>query len=160
MVFMCKKVGAVGESTYRGAFQFMDVVLTLVPIYQLLSLTIGHFALLPLYFLQTYYAHTHTHPHTRTQCKKAFRKDMSEYEEADEYCPHCDNQYVIEAKEPKAMVGVEGEDARVDNRMLKDDRMKEDPARSLFASKDVSDKVDQSLYELLRARQAAGGGAQ
>ncbi|WWD18853.1 hypothetical protein CI109_103308 [Kwoniella shandongensis] len=94
------------------------------------------------------------------KCKKAFRKDMSEYEEADEYCPHCDNQYVIEAKEPKAMVGVEGEDARVDNRMLKDDRMKEDPARSLFASKDVSDKVDQSLYELLRARQAAGGGAQ
>jgi hypothetical protein len=28
------------------------------------------------------------------QCKKAFRKDMREYEEADEYCPHCDNQYV------------------------------------------------------------------
>ncbi|KAK8864123.1 hypothetical protein IAR55_001369 [Kwoniella newhampshirensis] len=89
------------------------------------------------------------------KCKKAFRKDMSEYEEADEYCPHCDNQYVIEAKEPKAMVGVEGEDARVDNRMLKDDRMKDDPARSLFATKDVSDKVDQSLYELLKGRQAA-----
>jgi hypothetical protein len=28
------------------------------------------------------------------QCKKAFRKDMTTYEEADEYCPHCDNQYV------------------------------------------------------------------
>lgn len=28
------------------------------------------------------------------KCKKAFRKDMSEYEEADEFCPHCDNQYV------------------------------------------------------------------
>lgn len=52
------------------------------------------------------------------QCKKAFRKDMTEYEEADEYCPHCDNQYVIEAKEPQAMVGVEGEDARIDNRWV------------------------------------------
>lgn len=29
-----------------------------------------------------------------SQCKKAFRKDMTAYEEADEYCPHCDNQYV------------------------------------------------------------------
>lgn len=28
------------------------------------------------------------------KCKKAFRKDMTEYEEADEYCPNCDNQYV------------------------------------------------------------------
>nr|ODN92446.1 zinc finger protein [Cryptococcus depauperatus CBS 7841] len=52
------------------------------------------------------------------KCKKAFRKDMAEYEEADEYCPHCDNQYVIEAKEPQAMVGVEGEDARIDNRLV------------------------------------------
>jgi hypothetical protein len=58
---------------------------------------------------------------------------MTAYEEADEYCPHCDNQYVsyschhlsyfhadlkqvIEAKEPRAMVGVEGEDARMDSR--------------------------------------------
>jgi hypothetical protein len=31
---------------------------------------------------------------TDRQCKKAFRKDMTAYEEADEYCPHCDNQYV------------------------------------------------------------------
>lgn len=28
------------------------------------------------------------------KCKKAFRKDMSAYEESDEYCPHCDNHYV------------------------------------------------------------------
>ena len=28
------------------------------------------------------------------KCKKAFRKDMSVYEESDEYCPHCDNHYV------------------------------------------------------------------
>ncbi|GFZ50459.1 Uncharacterized protein JCM24511_08216 [Saitozyma sp. JCM 24511] len=76
------------------------------------------------------------------KCKKAFRKDMSHYEEADEYCPHCDNQYVIEAKEPQAMIGVEGEDARVDNRMLKDDRVKGGEERSLFAQRDTTFKID------------------
>ncbi|ODN74112.1 hypothetical protein, variant [Cryptococcus amylolentus CBS 6039] len=83
------------------------------------------------------------------KCKKAFRKDMSEYEEADEFCPHCDNQYVIEAKEAKPMLGVEGEDARMDNRMLKDDREKQKPERSLFNNRDVSDKLDtMPLYQL------------
>lgn len=38
--------------------------------------------------------HLQLEPKLTTQCKKAFRKDMREYEEADEYCPHCDNQYV------------------------------------------------------------------
>lgn len=28
------------------------------------------------------------------KCRRAFRKDMTEYEPADEFCPHCDNQYV------------------------------------------------------------------
>jgi hypothetical protein len=28
------------------------------------------------------------------KCRKAFRKDMTKYEESDEYCPHCDNHYV------------------------------------------------------------------
>jgi len=33
------------------------------------------------------------------KCKKVFRKDTSQaLEEADEYCPHCDNRYVLEAK--------------------------------------------------------------
>ncbi|THH03017.1 hypothetical protein EW146_g10520 [Bondarzewia mesenterica] len=50
------------------------------------------------------------------KCKKAFRKDMSTYEESDEYCPHCDNHYVIDAKTPQAAIGIEGEDARVDSR--------------------------------------------
>ena len=63
---------------------------------------------------------------------------MTQYEESDEYCPHCDNHYVsrrsfqqehrdnvncnalqvIEAKTPKAMLGVEGEDARIDSRCV------------------------------------------
>ncbi len=30
-------------------------------------------------------------------CKKVFRKDMIDYEEQDEFCPHCDNKYVLEA---------------------------------------------------------------
>lgn len=28
------------------------------------------------------------------KCKKAFRKDMTRFEEADEFCPHCDNHFV------------------------------------------------------------------
>ncbi|KAH9935166.1 uncharacterized protein BXZ73DRAFT_89525 [Epithele typhae] len=74
------------------------------------------------------------------KCKKAFRKNMEEYDESDEYCPHCDNHYVIEAKTPQAVLGVEGEDARVDARMLKDDRTKQNPSRSLF-NMDFSDRV-------------------
>lgn len=68
------------------------------------------------------------------KCRKTFRKDMSIYEDSDEYCPHCDNHYVrlivysmtridffraqqvIEAKEPQAMLVTESEDARIDNR--------------------------------------------
>ncbi|KAI0752796.1 CHY zinc finger-domain-containing protein [Daedaleopsis nitida] len=93
------------------------------------------------------------------KCKKAFRKDMSEYDESDEYCPHCDNHYVsqalhsmwtgvgepwtdqvIEAKSPQAVLGVEGEDPRLDARMLKDERAKQDPTRSLFAA-EFSDRL-------------------
>ncbi|KAI0800151.1 CHY zinc finger-domain-containing protein [Fomes fomentarius] len=74
------------------------------------------------------------------KCKKAFRKDMTEYEESDEYCPHCDNHYVIEAKTPQAVLGVEGDDPRINARMLKDDRAKADSSRSLF-SMDFTDRV-------------------
>ena len=28
------------------------------------------------------------------KCKKAFRKNATECEESDEYCPHCDNHFV------------------------------------------------------------------
>lgn len=75
------------------------------------------------------------------KCKKAFRKDMTVYEESDEYCPHCDNHYVIEAKTPQAVVGVEGEDARKDARMIKDERVKQDAYRSIFTGVDVSDRL-------------------
>lgn len=52
------------------------------------------------------------------KCKKAFRKVIDGFEESDEYCPHCDNHYIIDAKTPKPMIGIEGEDARVDARGL------------------------------------------
>ncbi|KAF7294083.1 Galactose mutarotase-like protein [Mycena kentingensis (nom. inval.)] len=56
------------------------------------------------------------------KCRKAFRKDMAVYEESDEYL--LIRVQVIEAKTPQAVVKVEGEDVRVDARMLKDDRVK------------------------------------
>lgn len=36
--------------------------------------------------------------------------------QSDEYCPHCDNHFVIEAVTPKPSLHVEGEDARKDAR--------------------------------------------
>ncbi|KAJ2718662.1 hypothetical protein GGI07_005653 [Coemansia sp. Benny D115] len=75
------------------------------------------------------------------KCRKAFRKDMTDaYEEADEYCPNCDNHYVIEAKTPVAALGVEGDDARMDNRMIKDDRTK-DQAASVFTQNDLDSRL-------------------
>lgn len=35
---------------------------------------------------------------------------------SDEYCPNCDNHFVLEAVTPKASLQVEGEDVRVDAR--------------------------------------------
>jgi hypothetical protein len=35
---------------------------------------------------------------------------------SDEYCPHCDNHFVLEAKVPKPHIEVEGEDVRIDSR--------------------------------------------
>lgn len=59
------------------------------------------------------------------KCKKCFRKDMETFEESDEYCPHCDNHFLLEAVEPKARLEVEGEDVRKDARMIRDERVKQ-----------------------------------
>lgn len=50
------------------------------------------------------------------KCKKAFRKDAKEFEDADEYCPHCDNHFVIDAVTAKPRLEVVGEDVRIDSR--------------------------------------------
>ncbi|KAJ5586676.1 uncharacterized protein N7459_002441 [Penicillium hispanicum] len=98
------------------------------------------------------------------KCKKCFRKDAAEFEErytcptnssgenlmkidsfpsssSDEFCPHCDNHFVLEAVTPKPSLQVEGDDARMDNRMLKDERVRRDQERSLFNFRDVSDRL-------------------
>ena len=53
---------------------------------------------------------------------------MEEYEEADEFCPGCDNHYVIEAKTPetegKLVLNFKME-AGHEHKMVKDDREKE-----------------------------------
>ena len=76
------------------------------------------------------------------KCKKCFRKDPEEFEDADEYCPHCDNHYVLEAKTPQAKLEFEGEDVRIDSRMLRDDRVKtNDEERSIFDVKEAAEKL-------------------
>ena len=39
------------------------------------------------------------------KCKKVFRKDLTDFDESDEFCPNCDNHFVIEAdtKEKKIL---------------------------------------------------------
>jgi acetyl-CoA carboxylase beta subunit len=75
------------------------------------------------------------------KCKKCFRKDAQEFEESDEYCPHCDNHFVIDAKTPKAALTVESEDVRKDSRMIKDDRVREKERRTIFDPTDEADKL-------------------
>lgn len=76
------------------------------------------------------------------KCKKAFRKDVQEYEESDEYCPHCDNHYVLEAKTPQARLGVESDDIRKDSRMIKDERARQlDEQRTIWDIKELDQKM-------------------
>jgi hypothetical protein len=60
---------------------------------------------------------------------------------SDEYCPHCDNHFVIDALTPKAALQIEGEDARVDARMLKDDRIRREEERTIFDVKDAPNRL-------------------
>ena len=75
------------------------------------------------------------------KCKKCFRKDVKEFEEADEYCPHCDNHFVLEAAIPKPALTVESDDVRVNNRMIKDERVKDDQRRTIFDPTPEADKL-------------------
>jgi len=75
------------------------------------------------------------------KCKKCFRKDAREFEESDEYCPHCDNHFVLDAVTPQAAITVESNDVRVDSRMIKDDRVKDDEFRTMFDPDKDADKL-------------------
>lgn len=60
---------------------------------------------------------------------------------SDEYCPHCDNHFVIEAMVVTPHLKVEGEDVRIDSRMLKDDRIQAEGERSIFNVKDAPNRL-------------------
>jgi hypothetical protein len=34
------------------------------------------------------------------KCRKVFRKDTTEWDEADEFCPGCDNRFYLSAETP------------------------------------------------------------
>lgn len=55
------------------------------------------------------------------KCKKVFRKDYREWDETDEFCPHCDNKFVLPAKkrEEVSMITFEGS-----TDMIRDERQK------------------------------------
>ncbi|OIR59163.1 MAG: CHY zinc finger domain-containing protein [Amphiamblys sp. WSBS2006] len=57
------------------------------------------------------------------RCSRVFRKDLGDFEEGDEYCPHCDNHYLLPAVEPKAAICVEFEEGQ--EHVEKDHRVKE-----------------------------------
>ncbi|RDA87966.1 hypothetical protein CP532_3432 [Ophiocordyceps camponoti-leonardi (nom. inval.)] len=75
------------------------------------------------------------------KCKKCFRKDAQEFEESDEYCPHCDNHFVIEAKTPQAALSVESDDVRMNSKMLRDERTKQAKMRTIFDPDEEADKL-------------------
>lgn len=35
------------------------------------------------------------------KCRKAFRKDLTDFDEADSFCPYCDNNFMIPAETPE-----------------------------------------------------------
>ncbi|CAD0112118.1 unnamed protein product [Aureobasidium uvarum] len=75
------------------------------------------------------------------KCKKAFRKDVQEFEESDEYCPHCDNHFVLEAKTPQARLQVESEDVRVVSGFVKDEREREEEQQTIWNLKEASERL-------------------
>ncbi|KAI5844163.1 hypothetical protein BZA05DRAFT_410123 [Tricharina praecox] len=76
------------------------------------------------------------------KCKKCFRKQLADWDDSDEYCPFCDNRFVLDAKTPSLALNVEGEDVRVDARMLKDERVKTDEQKTIWnIGDDVANKL-------------------
>ena len=83
------------------------------------------------------------------KCKKVFRKDSENYEDADEYCPACDNHYVIEAKtlEQKGRLVVEFEAKKGhENKMFIDEREKQ-RAPTLMDYEDLKMSDDDEDYK-------------
>ncbi|KIW42844.1 uncharacterized protein PV06_06352 [Exophiala oligosperma] len=75
------------------------------------------------------------------KCRKAFRKDTRDWDESDEYCPNCDNHFVIDAKTPQAALKIESDDTRMDARMLKDERVRQPEQRTIFDVREAAEKL-------------------
>jgi len=62
---------------------------------------------------------------------------------SDEYCPHCDNHFVLDAVTPKnnAPIAVKTTDVRMDDSMLKDERMKGEKPVTIFDPDLDADKL-------------------
>ncbi|KAI9291247.1 hypothetical protein K502DRAFT_297230 [Neoconidiobolus thromboides FSU 785] len=77
------------------------------------------------------------------KCKKVFRKNTNDFDQADEYCPHCDNHYVLPAQTRNDLSDLElptlDTDIRVDNSMLLDVRMKQPSLEEQLKDLDYSD---------------------
>jgi uncharacterized CHY-type Zn-finger protein len=62
------------------------------------------------------------------KCKKVFRKQIEEFEEADEFCPGCDNHFMPDAKTPESeghlVIGFESKKGH-ENKVMIDDREKQ-----------------------------------
>ena len=69
------------------------------------------------------------------KCKRTFRKQVDEFEEADEHCPHCDNHFMPEAKEPERKMVIEFKAEKGhENKMFIDEREKD---RGMVLQKDI-----------------------
>ncbi|KAK0519075.1 hypothetical protein OC842_007567 [Tilletia horrida] len=108
------------------------------------------------------------------KCKKAFRKDMTDFEEgSDDRCPACDNLYVLTAKTPNAIPRPppsqededEEDDDRLDNRLAAhlDDRLVSRRTLVSAARRErdqaIAERIDEGGWaEALRsAREGEGG---
>ena len=60
---------------------------------------------------------------------------------SDEYCPSCDNHFVLDAKTQTPTLNVEGKDIRIDARMLKDHRIRGEQERSNFKAAEAMDRL-------------------
>ena len=87
------------------------------------------------------HAETEDHPLLKATEMTFICKNVEEFEESDEYCPNCDNHFVLEAKTPQAALKVESADTRMDARMLKDDRLMQEEERTIFDVKEAPNKL-------------------
>ncbi|KAJ9077329.1 hypothetical protein DSO57_1017644 [Entomophthora muscae] len=78
------------------------------------------------------------------KCKKVFRKDTTDFDKSDEFCPRCDNHFVLPARtldseythyEPKI-------DPRVDTSHLFDKRIKQPSLEEQLKDFDFSELLD------------------